>query len=141
MGRLVTYYLISVIAFFAMVMGTSDNAYLALAALFMLLPLFVFKNYLMIWRYIVMVATFFSVVQCIDWINLYYKGDVLGIEGLFSVISKLNILLPLVFLLWAVVIIIWIWESKKKNFNSDCGNWPRISWALFVFLSFAAVCL
>ena len=52
-----------------LIMGTSDNAYLSLAALFGLAPLYLFRTRTGVRRYLVSVATFFTVIQCIDWIN------------------------------------------------------------------------
>ncbi|MFQ9037788.1 hypothetical protein [Hungatella sp.] len=53
------YFASLVISFFALVMGISDNAYLSLAALFGLLPLYLFKDKKGVKSYLMMLAAFF----------------------------------------------------------------------------------
>ena len=60
------YYFCMVISFFAIILGSSDNAYLALGALFAFLPLIVFRKKTGIIRYFITLATFATVIQCID---------------------------------------------------------------------------
>ena len=50
----------TVIAFFALILGESDNAYLSLAAFFGLLPLYAFRSGKRIWRYALLAAAFFT---------------------------------------------------------------------------------
>ena len=57
--RMLWYYGNMVLAMFALIMGTSDNAYLSLAALFGLAPLYLFRTRTGVRRYLVSVATFF----------------------------------------------------------------------------------
>lgn len=137
--RAVLYYVVTIIAFFAMIMGTSDNAYLSMAILFALLPLFVFRKSVMIWRYGVLVTTLFSVIQCIDWINLYYTGPVVGIEGLFSVISKLPFLFPLVIVLWTVIILGYVFIIKKNADQKEKSRYFLGAWILILALALVMV--
>lgn len=64
--RVIWYYLCMTVGFFAIIMGCSDNAYLALGALFGFLPFFLFKSRTGIKRYLLMLATFGSVIQWSD---------------------------------------------------------------------------
>ena len=79
-----------VLASFALIMGTSDNAYLSLAALFGLSPLYVFRTKTGVRRYLISVATFFTVIQCIDWINGAFADTVIGIDSAFNLIANLS---------------------------------------------------
>lgn len=108
-----------VISFFALVMGISDNAYLSLAALFGFLPLYLFKNKKGVKSYVLILAAFFSVIQCIDWINTGMGDKVLGIDSAFNIIVKYDGLLWIVILLWVICAIVYgvdyVIAKKKKQ--------------------------
>ena len=109
------YYLCMVVSFFAIIMGCSDNAYLALGALFALLPLLVFRNRQGVVRYLVVVATFATVIQCIDFINQAYADTVIGLDSLFQILVNLPGLLAIVVLLWCLTAVIAIYFHKQEN--------------------------
>lgn len=133
------HYLCMVIGFFAIIMGVSDNAYLSLGVLFGFLPLYLFKSPKGIRRYVIVLATFFSVVQCIDWINIYFGESVLGIDSAFEVVIRFRGLPYLVLSLWGIVI---LWCSivfKRKYEEEVIGNIFRYLWAALLFLIVLAV--
>ena len=116
------YFASLVISFFALVMGISDNAYLSLAALFGLLPLYLFKDKKGVKSYLMMLAAFFSVIQCIDWINAGMGDRVLGIDSAFNIIVKYDGLLSIVILLWVICLVAYGLDyvnTKKKNQDAD----------------------
>ncbi len=133
------HYLCMVIGFFAIIMGVSDNAYLSLGVLFGFLPLYLFKGPKGIRRYIIVLATFFSVVQCIDWINTYCGESVLGIESAFEVVIKFGGLSYLVMSLWGIVILWCFIVSKRKYEAEEFGNVFRYLWAALLFLIILAM--
>ena len=59
-GRRIWYYLVSVLAFFALITGQSDNAYLSLGMLFAVMPLFLFTTWRGIADYGILAATFMT---------------------------------------------------------------------------------
>ena len=113
---------------FALVMGTSDNAYLTLAALFGFSPLLLFRTKTGIRRYMISVSVFFTVIQCIDWINGAYADTVLGIEGVFSLIAGLSVLPVLVIGVWAVTGLIAFLLIKKGGDSETMGKWLIYVW-------------
>ena len=123
--KLLWYYVCIVISFTAIIMGCSDNAYLSIAALFGLLPFVLFSSRKGILRYLILLATFFSVIQMIDWINQKYEEIVIGVNSLFRVIVEFKHLPKLVMMLWSATILFWIlcigWDLLKKKFplNTD----------------------
>jgi hypothetical protein len=136
---LIWYYLCMVISFFAIIMGSSDNAYLALAALFGLSPFVIFRRHSGIRRYLMMLATFFSVTQCIDWINQIFDGQVVGLDSMFRIIAGYKYLLPFTVLLWVLVIAAW-WILEKSSLDErKIGKCCTIVWSVLVFLAIAAV--
>lgn len=133
------YYGCLIISFFAIVMGCSDNAYLALAALFGLSPFILFRDYDGIKKYLILLASFFTVIQCIVWLNDRYWYMVIGLDSLFQVIAAFKALLPLVLVLWLFVIgsvlAGRILKFDKEKFAKRC----LIAWSAFVALCILAV--
>jgi len=128
------HYFCMVISFFAIIMGVSDNAYLSLGALFGLLPLYLFKNNKGIQKYVIVLATFFSVIQCIDWINGYFGERVLGIESVFDVLIRFQGLPFLVIGLWGIVVLLYFISYKKKYEVNNFGNLFRYLWMALLSL-------
>ncbi len=136
------YYGCMIISFFAIIMGCSDNAYLALAAMFGLLPFAVFQDRQCVKRYLVMLATFFTVVLCIDRINQVFGDTVIGLDSLFGVITSFGGLVYAVILLWVVAAGFWFYDRKKSAAGKKCGNGFVYAWggfSLLVLLAFAFV--
>jgi len=103
-------------------MGVSDNAYLSLTALFGFLPLYLFKTKNGIQRYLVTIATFFAVTQCIDWINTFMKDKVIGIDSAFNIVICLPWLHYLVLILWVIVVVWYMYDWKTKKEIKVNGN-------------------
>ncbi len=133
------YYSCMVITFFAIIMGCSDNAYLALGALFGFLPFILFRNRTGVRRYLVMVASFFTVVQCIDFINQQFAGVVIGLDSLFQVMVNLKGLMLIVVLLWGAAAGL-IYFDRRNSSNEELGNRLIYIWALVVAVVLLGVC-
>lgn len=134
------YYVCMVISFMAIIMGCSDNAYLALGALFAFLPFILFQTWRGILRYLIMTATFFSVAQWIDWINHAYEDMVVGLDSLFRIISDFSGLPLIVAGLWILVVGFYIFLAKDSKMDGDAGKMPVRIWTVFIVSSIAAVC-
>ncbi len=109
------YYFCLVISFFAIILGCSDNAYLALGAMFALLPLLIFRNRQGIVRYLVILATFATVIQCIDYINQAYADIVIGLDSLFKILVNLPGLLVIVIVLWCLPVAVTFYFKKQEK--------------------------
>ena len=142
-----------VLASFALIMGTSDNAYLSLAALFGLSPLYVFRTKTGVRRYLISAAAFFSVIQCIDWINAAFADTVIGIDSAFNLIANLSFLPVIVLVLWLLAGVVSVWTLRKKpvsvsggsagtaqTVSDDCmGKWLVYIWIGVIALVIGAV--
>jgi hypothetical protein len=134
MKKVVFYYISMVVGLFALIMGISDNAYLSLGALFSFLPFYLFKDKNGIKRYIIIIATFFSVVQSIGWINKLFENQVLQIDSSYKIITEIKIFPLLAITLWVIVLILHL-SDFKKNIKSDYGNKFRYLWlVMLVFI-------
>lgn len=112
---LIWYYLCMVTSFFAIIMGCSDNAYLALGALFAFLPLLIFRNRNGILRYLLILASFATVIQCIDYINQVFVDEVIGVDSLFKVLVNLPGLQFVVIILWLLSIVAYVMCKKNEK--------------------------
>lgn len=133
--RKLYYYICMVIGFFALIMGISDNAYLSLAALFGLLPLFLFKNKKGIKNYMIIIATFFSVIQFIDWINDVMGEKVYGIDSAFSIIVNYKGLIWIVIGLWLIISIWYVAEYRRKEHHDLKNNFMCYAWFGFIIIA------
>lgn len=138
--RMAWYFIVTVITFFAIIMGQSDNAYLALGALFGLLPFVLFGTREGIRRYLAVVAAFVTVIKCIALINLKQLDKVIGLGGIFKMLSNYDKLTYIVIALWAVVIVLYIGEvSFFKGKKEEVGKWLRIVWLCFIAAALAGI--
>lgn len=126
--NMVFYYICMVISFFAIIMGVSDNAYLSLAVLFAFLPIYLFEKKNGVLRYLIVLATFFSVIQCIEWINVLFMDRVLGIDSVFNLVIGFGGLHFLVIGLWVLAITLYILNNKTKLGQMEYGKVLRYIW-------------
>lgn len=141
--RSVFYYFCMVIGFFSIIMGVSDNAYLSLAALFSLLPFYMFHRKNGIRKYLVIIATFFTVVQIIGFLNEFLGDRVLGINSAFNMVTNLPGLLFMVIALWVVIFIWKVADIKLHKDDKIYGNAINYIWLLvlgFVLISILYIC-
>ncbi len=101
--KLAWYYICMAISFLALITGRSDNTYLSVGALFLLLPFVLFKYKKGIERYLIIIATFFSSIYLISLLNQLFPGQVLGVDGFFVLITGFSGLPLVVLFLWAAV--------------------------------------
>lgn len=63
-----------------------------------------------------MIATFGTVIQCIDFINQAYEEQVIGLDSLFQFLADFNGLIYVVAVLWLVYIAILFLKRKISNY-------------------------
>lgn len=128
------YYVVVVITCFAMIMGRSDNGYLAIGALFAALPFYLFRTQKGIRRYVVCLATLLSCVWVCRIINEIWSDRVLYLDSVFGMMSRSDKLIYAVIVVWTAVVILYIVDQNKKK--NDFGNRPVILWAVFIGICF-----
>lgn len=147
--ELIGSYVCLFVSFMAIIMGCSDNAYLALGALFAFMPLMLFRSRKGVTRYLVMVSTFATVIQCIDSINHKYEGIVLGLDSLFKIVANLPGLMLLVLALWAVTIAVYVIfkrnaavgteKNVQKQMADELPPILRRVWIIFLAAAFIII--
>lgn len=142
--RRIWYLLTVIISIFALITGISDNAYLAILALFGFLPLYLFNNLSGVKKYILLVSVLFTEFLFIDFIGQRFADKVLKINGLFNVIAGYDKLSYFVMILWIVTVLLYILDvgiSKKngKHSNSNIGRWLWLGIIVVVLLQISYV--
>ena len=122
--KVLYYYISMVIAAFALIMGLSENAYLSLAVLFGLSPLYLFRTKTGTSRYLISLATFLTVIPCIAWADRRAAGSVVELDGAFQVLANMKLLPVLVIGMWGLAGIVSMLLLKKKK-ASDSDEMPR----------------
>lgn len=138
--RRIWYLFTVIISLFALITGISDNAYLALMALFGLLPLYLFNNLNGFKKYMVLVSVLFSEFQIIDMVSQRYPDHVLKINGLFNVIVQFDKLAHFVVILWGITIVLYVLDacvSKESILKKDnnIGRWIWLGVIIAVFFA------
>lgn len=128
------YFICMIISFFAIIMGVSDNAYLALAALFVFLPLYAFRTKSGLKSYFVSIASFFMVVQCIDLINQNQAGKTLLLDSVFQLIVSSHRLDKIVVWLWLIVAGLYVSDYILKDQIKYSGKKVCLAWLVLVVL-------
>ena len=131
-----------IISIFALITGISDNAYLALLALFGLLPLYLFNNLKGLKRYMVLVSILFTEFQFIDLISQKYPEHVLKINGLFNVIVGYDKLAHFVVMLWGICIVLYVLDAcvSKESIMKKDNNLGRWIWLGLLIIIVMAGC-
>lgn len=138
--RNIWYFIVLIIGFFALITGQSDNAYLALGAMFALFPLALFATRKGIIRYLTVIASFMSVIKVIDEINKKMAEKVIGLSGIFDVLVKYKYLEVIVIALWLLVAVLYIGDRVLMKEKEDkVGKWLRITWLCLIAAGVAAV--
>ena len=137
--KCIWYYICFMIAMFAIITGQSDNAYLALLALFGLLPLYMFKNWSGIKRYAVILASFFSIIQFIDLISQIMPERVLELEGIFSVLVQFRGLAYIVIALWGLVGVLYLGRYVLNRPEPEVSKWPKRTWMILIAMAILTI--
>lgn len=141
-GKIVFYYVIMLMNFIALTMGTSDNGYLTLAAFFGLVPFVAFRTMEGVRRFILTILTYLLGIKIIQLINISYAGKVLGISGLYDFISDFKYLNLIIAVLAVIVIIMYVLEYRKKEKRRDNEallRSLRYIWLAILVIVFAAI--
>ena len=141
-GKIVFYYVIMLMNFIALAMGTSDNGYLTLAAFFGIVPFVAFRTMEGVRRFLLTIFTYLLGIKIIQLINISYAGKVLGISGLYDFISDFKYLDLVIVALAIVVIIMYVLEYRKKEKRRDNEallRSLRYIWLAILVIIFAAI--
>lgn len=130
-----------VVSLLALMTGISDNAYLAMLAVFGLLPLYLFNNLKGIKKYILLVSLLASGFQIVEILNSIFPERVLGINGLFDVIAGNKYLPIMVAVLWCVTAILYQLDARldKRGTVRKDSNTGRWIWLVLIALGIVGV--
>lgn len=138
--RQIWYYLCMTISFIAIIMGRSDNAYLSIGVVFVLLPFLLFTYKEGIKRYLIIAATFSSVISLIAAINEKFVDVVLGLGSSFKIIADLCRTLWLTPLLWILVILVWLFNKKSEAKTKQSNRLLIHIWGILILILLLIAC-
>lgn len=140
-GRKLWYYICLVMALTAMVMGVSDNAYLALFALLGLLPLYLFADRKGIQSYLVIISTFLTIIFAIDKIEAAFGDRVQEISGIFNFFTRIPGMWAIVLILWGITAGFYLYNCKaeRKGREIKATNLYRYIWLAVVICAAAVI--
>lgn len=138
--RCIAYYICFIISFSAIIMGASDNAYLSIIAIFVILPFYTLKSNNAMNRNIILAASSITVFKIIANINSVYKSKVVAVDGLLSLAGNQSGIWWLILLIWGIVLYsalrIRIHKIKKEN---RFRNYYQTIWLLIVVFALSLV--
>lgn len=137
--RFAMYFLCMMVSFVALITGRSDNAYLALMAMFGFGPLYLFRTKSGIRRYAVMLAGFFTAIQIVDIICQTIPDRIYPIEGLFNVLVQFGGLAYVVAALWILVGLLYFYKHIKKEASEQADRKLWFGWLGILVIAAAVV--
>lgn len=134
--RKIWYLICMVVSLFSLITGISDNAYLALMALYGLLPLYLFSNLKGFKQYVLMLAILISEFQLIDFVMQKFPKHVIEISGLFNIVSGYSKLIYVVLILWGMTAILYVLDYVLGKGRMDRGesNIGRLIWLAIIVI-------
>ena len=134
--KIMFYYIVFVVGLLALITGRSDNGYLAMGAVFIVMPFLAFQTRRGIKRYLICAATLLTCIWLASFVSEVFSEQVLYLDSAFGMIGRINGLIYGVCLLWIIIALLHV---KHSNSNDDIGIYPRIIWLVFVCICFFAV--
>ena len=129
-----------ILSFFAIITGQSDNAYLSLGALFAFLPYYGFRTGRRTARYFAVLAIFATVMEATAWVCETFSGKVIGLSGLFRVVTERNIVLPAAVILWVIALgSALLIKVREESWREKVAKKLLAIWTGLIALAAAAV--
>ena len=127
--RTMFYFGVMAVSMVALIVGTSDNAYLTLAALFGLSPLYLFRKKTWTRRYVASIATLLTAILFVGWINRAYADTVFELNSIFKILIDLSIIPVVTAGLWGVVLV-WMYLAgrSRKSGKEELGKGFVYAW-------------
>lgn len=132
------YYFCMVISFYAIITGISDNAYLAIGALLTFVPLYAFRTWAGVRRYLIVIATLLTIMFNISWICKTWPANVMEFSSILKIAADAAALKYLTYYTW-IFCIIWTIISYKKKSNSRPLIWTRIVWLCLCIIALTSI--
>lgn len=138
-GRKAWYFICLELSFAAMITGISDNAYLALAALLGLLPLYLFRNLSGVKHYVVILAAMFTNFPVINFVENHFPDKIIKMNGIFNIIADFHGLPYLIILLWTAAAALFIADRRKSDVPEKSGSRWCFVWLGVIILAAAGI--
>lgn len=102
----------TIISYVALILGGSDNAYLSLTVFFGILPFYLFRVKGGIYRYFILMASFFTVLKAVLLVQSIIESLAYPVQGLFQVIAEHKSLTVIIVIIWLIALAAYLMEYK-----------------------------
>lgn len=126
------YYIYLLVSMIALVMGSSDSTYLSIGVLIAALPFFTLKKNKISYRLCIVITTYFTTVFFVRCINQSFPNQVIGQEGLFTILEKICGL-PLIIILWISSAFFW-WKRSSEITNDIWKKYFLTGWTILLLV-------
>lgn len=132
------YFSCYLIAAYSLITGGSDNAYLALLALFGFLPFWAFKTWKGVEKYFLMLTSFVTVIYVAGRIHVSMGDKVEILEGVFGVLIRSRFLLYLMIGMWVITLLLYVIEAAAKDKILKIRKLPIYIWTVLAVVVISA---
>lgn len=140
-GRLIFYWICSFVAMVSMITSAADNAYLSFFAFYAFAPFIAFKTRRGVRRYLLMLASFVTAIELVIFWNAKYGDAVVTPSGVVTILSNISQLKILLVILWAAVIILYVYDFMVKKYTLDtpAPKFLHTAWIVLVIVGFVGL--
>lgn len=132
--KVALYYVYMIISFFAIVMGLSDNSYLALGAIFAFLPLYIFDTKTGIKRYVLILVSFSMVIYIMKMINSTMSGRVMEMEGILQKLTSFSGLEYVIIGMISLGVLTYAVAYITRSKGEELGSRWRVMWLIVILI-------
>lgn len=136
------YMICYIISSYSLITGGSDNAYLALLALYGLLPFWAFKSWKGVEKYFLLLSIFVTIIFGAGQIHIHMGDRVEILDGVFGVLIHSHLLLYAMIGVWVLTLLLYGVDIALKGNTKKVERIPVYIWtvlAAIVILSMGYV--
>ncbi len=132
------YYFNFIISTAALIMGVSDNSFLSMGTLFVVLPFLNQKSNSKASRLWILLASYCSIILLVSQIDLFYKNVVIGQSGIYRFIGKTAFLPIITITLWMIALLLMFKKIPLIFKNQQPIPYLKI-WKILLISAFAII--
>ena len=137
-GSIVYFFLVT-LSFVGLIVGNSDNAYLAFGVVMAFLPLYLFKDRRGLRRYCMLVSALLLSFMLVRLCDIYLPDLILPPDGFRTLIAKWGGFVYLSLAVWGITAVLYITDYKMGRQNAALTKYVRIAWGIFLAIGASAV--
>ena len=138
-GGAVGYFIVLILSFTGLIVGNSDNAYLAFGIVIGFLPLCLWATRKGIRRYLMLTSALLLSFMAVKLCDVYFSHLVLAPDGIRKVIDGWDGFFYVCLAFWLLTAVVYVLDYRNHKQEETVGKHARIIWGIFLILAFLAV--